>query len=467
MNLLINNKVLNKTNNEKLPRFLEILKKLLRISIPAALEALLIGVIGLVDTMMVGNHPDEIVSAARLAAVSICQQPVFITMAISFGINAGLTAIVSRRKGEEDEVGARKTVRQAIILSVIVGGIISALSIIFAEPFLRFSGAKDDTIDYAISYFTIVTSILIFNYIRLGLCAALRAEGSTKLTLITNLIANLVNVFLNYCLINGNLGFPELGVKGAAIATIVGNLVAFLVAFGFVIFRNGFVKIKFNDSWKLDKENLGNLVKVSTPAFIEQLFMRIGFFIIALIVNNLGTNYVAMNAIISGIIMLSFNLTDGFCIGVASLVGESLGSKKPALAFAYARLSQYISFIIGIFMIIFILIFREPLSKLFSSNTEVIAGAAVILEFAVFTIFPQSLQWVTTGALRGAGDVKYTARASMISVAIIRPILSFLLCYPFGLLLLGSWIGMFIDQTIRFILNNYRLSTLKWMDIKV
>ena len=111
--------MLKKTNNEQLPRFLEIFKKLLKISIPAALEALLIGVIGLVDTMMVGNHPDEIVSAARLAAVSICQQPVFITMAISFGINAGLTAIVSRRKGEEDEVGARKTVRQAIILSII------------------------------------------------------------------------------------------------------------------------------------------------------------------------------------------------------------------------------------------------------------------------------------------------------------------------------------------------------------
>lgn len=467
MNLLMSNKVKIKTNNEELPRFIEILKRLLKISIPAALETLLMGVIGLIDTMMVGNHPDEIVSAARLAAVSICQQPVFITLAISFGINAGITAIVARRKGEQNPTDANKTIRQAIVLSIIVGGIISILSIVFAEPFLRFAGAKDDTIDYAITYFSIVSSILIFNYIRLGLCAALRAEGSTKLTLVTNIIANLVNVCLNYCLINGNLGFPELGVAGAAIATIIGNFVAFLIAFGFVIFRNGFVKISFKESWRFDKDNLSNLVKVSTPAFIEQLFMRIGFFIIALIVNNLGTMYVAMNAIISGIIMLSFNITDGFCVGVASLVGESLGAKKRGLAFAYARLSQIISFFLGLIMIILIFIFRVPLSKLFSSNTEVIAGAAVVLEFAVFTIFPQSLQWVTTGALRGSGDVKFTARTSMLSVAIIRPVLSFILCYPLGLMLLGSWIGMFIDQTIRFLLNNHRLNSLKWMDIKV
>lgn len=467
MNILTTNKVRNKTNNEQLPNFWDILKRILKISIPAALETLLMGIIGLIDTMMVGNHPNEIVSAARLAAVSICQQPVFITLAISFGINAGITAIVSRRKGENNPGEASKTVRQSIVLSIIVGGMITVLSIIFAEPFLRFAGAKDDTIEYAIDYFTIVSSVLIFNYIRLGLCAALRAEGNTKLTLITNIIANLVNVCLNYCLINGNLGFPELGVKGAAIATISGNLVAFLVAFFFVIFRNGFVKIRFKDDWRLDKENLGSLISVSTPAFIEQLFMRIGFFLIAMIINNLGTNVVAMNAIINGIIMLAFNITDGFCVGAASLVGESLGKEKPGLAFAFARLSQILSFVLGIFMVIIVFIFSEPLSRLFSSNKEVIDGASQVLGFAVFVIFPQSLQWVTTGALRGSGDVKFTARTSMLSVAIIRPIVSYLLCYPLGLGLLGAWIGMFIDQMIRFLLNNYRLNSLKWMDIKV
>ena len=195
--------------------------------------------------------------------------------------------------------------------------------------------------------------------------------------------------------------------------------------------------------------------------------MRFGFYIIAVIVNNLGTEVVAMNAIISGCISLAFNITDGFSIGAAALVGKSLGMKKPTLAYAYAKLCQFCSFNLGLLMITLIYVFRIPVSRLFSNDINVIEGASTTLKIAVFVILPQSLQWVTTGALRGAGDVSFTAKTSMLSVAIVRPILSFLLCYPVGLGLLGSWIGMFIDQTIRFTLNNTRLESCKWAKIKV
>lgn len=118
-------------------------------------------------------------------------------------------------------------------------------------------------------------------------------------------------------------------------------------------------------------------------------------------------------------------------------------------------------------MIAFILTFRVFVCELFTRDLSVIEGANSTLRIAVFVILPQSLQWVTTGALRGAGDVKFTARTSMLSVAIIRPLFSYMLCYPLGLGLLGSWIGMFIDQTIRFIINNARLNNIKWIKISV
>lgn len=462
MNLLITKKVLEKTNNEKVESFWILLKKLLKLSVPAALETFLVSLIGLVDTMMVGGCGTE-----ALASVSLCQQPVFITMALSFGLNAGITAIVARRRGENNEYDARKTMRQAILLSLISGLGMSILSIVLARPFLILTGAKSDTIDNAVIYFRIVCSSVTLNYVRLAICAGLRAEGSTRITLITNIVANGINVCLNYCLIGGKFGFPALGVMGAAIATAIGNSSAFVIAILVLRYRQGFLKINRHDDWHFDKENSKLIIQVSTPAFIEQLFMRFGFYIIAVIVNNLGTEVVAMNAIISGVISLAFSITDGFSIGAASLVGSSLGEKKRASAFAYARISQLLSFILGLFMIILILTFREPVSRLFSDEQSVIDGASGVLKFAVFVIFPQSLQWVTTGALRGAGDVKFTARTSMISVAIIRPLLSFLLCYPIGLGLLGSWIGMFLDQTIRFLVNNFRLTNLKWMDIRV
>ena len=462
MGFLATKRTIEIFGKEELPKSSSILFNILKISIPAALETLLIGVIGLIDTMMVGS-----LGTSALAAVSICQQPIFISLAAAFGLSAGITAVVSRRKGENNIEEARKTLRQAIIICVIVGLIFTLLSIFLARPFLFLTGAKEDTIDLACTYFRIVSSVLIFNYLRLAICAALRAEGNTRVTLFVNIIANAVNVFLNYCLINGNLGFPKLGVSGAAIATAVGNSVAFIVCILIIRFRKGFITIQKNDDWHFDKENTMNLIKVSSPAFIEQLFMRFGFYIIAVIVNNLGTEVVAMNAIISGCISLAFNITDGFSIGAAALVGRALGEKRPTLAFAYARICQICSFNLGLIMILLIYIFRIPVSMLFSDDASVIEGASTTLKIAVFVILPQSLQWVTTGALRGAGDVSFTAKTSMLSVAIVRPILSFLLCYPIGLGLLGSWIGMFIDQITRFTLNNARLTHLRWAHIKL
>lgn len=460
----IRNKIfkLDKFENETLPSFWSVLCNILKISIPAALETFLIGVIGLIDTMMVGG-----VSVNALAAVSICQQPVFVTLAASVGINVGITTIIARRKGEGDRLSAQKTMKQAIYLSGLIGFVFTLLSIFLAKPFLELAGADSDTIDYALQYFKVVSSVLMFNYIRLAICAGLRAIGKTRLTLVVNVLANLVNLLLNYCFINGNFGFPKLEVCGAAIATAISNFIAFLICIVIIICSNGFLNIRIEEKEIFSKEIVNNVIKFSIPAFIEQCFMRFGFFLIGMIVNNLGYQIVAMNAIISGVISLAFNVTDGFATGASALVGTGIGEKKYALVFVYARLSQILSFMLGLLEILIILIFRVFVCKLFSSDINVIEGANGTLQIAVFVILPQSLQWVTTGALRGAGDIKFTARTSMLSVAIIRPLFSYTLCYPLGLGLLGSWIGMFIDQTIRFIINNMRLDSLKWIKIKV
>ena len=462
MELLLNRKVQKVYSEINIPKKSKILANLLRISVPAALETFLISVVGLADTVMVGG-----VGTNALAAVSIAQQPVYISLAASVGFSAGVTAIVARRRGEKNQPEAQKVLRQAIILGLITSLIFAVLTISLARPFLILTGANEDTLDLSATYLQIVTTALVFNYLRIIICSALRAVGDVGTTLLTNMIANTVNIAFNYCLINGHFGFPALGVAGAAIATVIGNTVAFLISVFIIRYKKSFVRIKLRDDWRFDKECAKGIVTVSSSAFIEQIFMRIGFFMIAMIVNRLGTHLVAVNAIIAGIVSLSFSITDGFSIGVASLVGRSLGEKNEPLAFAYGRLSQILSFLIGLIMISLILTFRYQLSMLFSDDETVINDAANILWIAVFVVVPQSAQWVTTGILRGAGDIHYTARSAMLSIMIIRPVCSYLLCYPIGLGLLGSWIGMFIDQTTRFALNDFRFENLKWAEMKV
>ena len=463
MNILKSKRIESYKPNYELPKTSLLLKNVLKISVPAAIETFLIGIIGMMDTMMVGKLGD-----AAISSVAITQQPVFITLALSVGLNAGIIAIVSRKYGEKNKEEANTFLRQALILGIIAALIMTLLSIFLARPFLFLAGAEDDTIDGGVTYFRIVSSVLVFNYIRLIICSALRACGNTKTTLVTNLTANIVNVFLNYCLINGNLGFPALGIKGAAIATAIGNFIAFMISV-FAIYnkKNNFLSLQLKDNWKLDKEHCYQIYKISSNAFIEQLFMRIGFFLSAKIVNELGTEQVAINTITQSVISLGFNITDGFAVGSSGLVGKSLGEKNEEKAFAYGRLAQICSFFLGIIMFTIAVTFRYDLAKCFSTNEITVNAAGNLLQFSAFVLFPQSLQWVTTGILRGAGDTKYTARSSLISVTCVRPILSYTICYILGLGLLGSWIGMFMDQTIRFYLNNKRFINLKWVKIEI
>ena len=142
MSFRVKKRIKEHFGEEELPNKRNLFVNILKISVPAAMETLLMGVIGLIDTMMVGSLGTE-----SLAAVSICQQPIFITLAAAFGLSAGITAIVARRKGEQNQEDARKTMRQAMLVCFIVGLVFCVLSILLARPFLIITGAKDDTID--------------------------------------------------------------------------------------------------------------------------------------------------------------------------------------------------------------------------------------------------------------------------------------------------------------------------------
>ena len=459
MQLLLSRKIKQRYPDEPLPRVRLLLSRLLKIAIPSAIETFFVGLMGMIDTMMVGNYSKE-----ALAAVSISQQPVMITFACAFGLNNGIVACISRRRGEGNAEGANKILRQGLLFALIMSSVFVVLMQVFGRYILELAGAKEDTIELALTYSRIVTYCLPINYIRLALCSAQRSIGRTKLTLVVNVISNTVNVICNYILINGHFGAPALGVKGAAIATDIGNTVAAVIVLVIVLRGKDFLHISFKESWGFSKDGIGILLRVATPAFFEQFINRIGFFIVAKIVNELGTDAAAVNAILSNIVALNFNLIDGFALGASALVGQSLGEGRPAKAFAYGRLAQALAFLIGLVMAGIVLLVREPICWCFAEDEAVVLESAKDLLIVWIIFLPQSVQWTTTTVLKGAGDTAFTARMSLISIGIIRPICSYILCYPLGLGVVGSYLGMLIDQVIRCTTNILRFLNLKWIN---
>lgn len=427
---------------------------------PSALESLLVALIGAVDTIMVGTLGKE-----AIAAVGITTQPKFILLAVIFSLNTGITAVSARRKGQEDRMGANRTLRLGILLSTVLSFIMALLGFIFAKPILLLAGAEAIYLSQAIGYFRILMVSIFFQSLNLTINAGHRGCGKTKISMWTNIIGNVVNIIFNYLLINGIGVFPRLEVRGAAIATGIGAFVAFCISLSTLFRKEGYLTFHIKADWRPQKSVFEPIFKVSGSAFVEQLCIRLGFLVYASIIARLGTTEYATHLICMNLLSLSFCFGDGLSVAASALVGQNLGSKRPDLSIVYGKTGQRIAFLISCVVFLVFIFGRFFLVSLFSKEPEVIALGGNIMILAAMGTHLQTSQVVLSGSLRGAGDTSYVAGTSLISVAFVRPFLTWLICYPMGLGLYGAWIGFLVDQTFRFISYYQRFSGGKWSKI--
>jgi len=445
-----------------IPESKDIYKATAEIAWPSALEAVLVQLISSVDLIMVGG-----LGPVAIAAVGLTNQPKFILLAVILSLNIGVTAVIARRRGEHDIDGANKTLRQAILISGVISFILTILGFYYAKPLLLFAGAKADVINSSVTYFRIICIGNFFTSMSLTINAAQRGCGNTKISMKTNIVANLVNLLLNYLLIHGNFGFPALGVKGAAIATAIGNLVAFGMSVKSITYAHGFLDISKKEKWNLDKKTVLTIFNISSSALVEQIFMRVGFFMTTKLIADLGTVAFATHQICMNILSISFSFGDGLGIAAAALIGQSLGAKRTDMAIIYGKTLQRVSATVG-FAFIFIFYFgRAFFVSLFTRDQAIIAMGSQILIIVALTSPIQTSQVVITGCLRGAGDTKFVAITSFLSIGLVRPGVTWLFCYPLGMGVFGAWIAFGTDQTLRLIINWSRFLKGQWTKIKV
>jgi putative MATE family efflux protein len=456
----------NMINKDKvlgeLPSTKEFYKSAAKMAWPSALESVLVQLIAAVDLIMVGS-----LGAPAIAAVGITSQPKFILLAVILSLNIGVTAVVARRRGEGDRDGANNSLRQALLISGVMAFVLTVLGYYFARRLLLFAGAQTDVIENAVIYFKIICVGNLFTSMSLTINAAQRGCGNTKISMKTNVAANLVNVLFNFLLINGNLGFPALGVKGAAIATGIGNVVGFIMSVRSITTNNGFLEVRRGQSWKLEKSTISSILNISSSAFVEQVFMRIGFFTTNKLIAGLGTVYFATHQICMNILAISFAFGDGLGIAASALVGQSLGANRPDKATIYGKILQRIALSMGFVFAFIFIVGRSSIVALFTNDLEVITvGAQIMLVIAATTPLQMS-QVVIAGCLRGAGDTKFVATTSFISIGLVRPGATWLFCYPLGLGLLGAWFAFSADQSLRLAINFIRFLNGKWTKITI
>ena len=429
---------------------------------PAVLESFFVSLAGMIDTMMVATMGSYAVSAVGLTA-----QPKFISLTPFFAVNVAVSAIVARRKGENKRRQANEMLVTAMTVCLIMCIFFTVVFVAAADPLMRFAGSNPDTHDSAVIYFKIIIGGTFFNIMTMVINSAPRGSGNTRISMTTNLVSSCVNILFNYLLIGGHFGFPALGITGAALATVLGTVVSFCMAVGSLFRRDSYCSLRaiLQEKIRPTADALRNIWHLGSNMCLENLLMRVGFLTTALLAARLGTDEFAAHNVGMNLLGLAFSFADGMQAAAVALSGEALGQGQKQKAKDYGNICQHIGLGISVFLSVLLIMFGRPFYGLYFKEAHIIDMGVLICRFICVIVILQISQIIFGACLRAAGDVRYTLIASMVSVAIVRSVVTWLLVSVFHLGLAGIWLGVFSDQFTRFIFMFIRFRQGKWVDI--
>lgn len=384
---------------------------------PLFLEQILGTLVSFVDTAMVGS-----LGVNATASISISNSFVFLLNGTVMSLGVGITAYIARSCGAKDYEAAKAYVRHALLILLLLGLPIALVPILLHRQIPAWMGAAPEILDQASTYLLITSLFRIFAMAQMMLSSVYRGRGDTQTPFRINVFINLLNVIGNYLLIYPNhevtirlssltFSFPiigaGLGVFGAGLSTGLSWLIGGSALTIMLFKKDDPTKISLRDSFKPDWALLKRVITISIPAMLERLCMSSAGIIMTKTIASLGTIVVAANSVFSTAESICFMPAFAFQTAITTLVGQSLGAKKPDLAVRYVNINNLVSGLIMVAAGAGLFLFSDTLAGFITPDKDAIALAGRCLRIVAFIQPIQTLAWNYGGALRGAGDTKW------------------------------------------------------------
>ena len=403
-----------------------------------------------------GLGPDAI------AAAVTGQRVTFILQAVLTGVLAGSTALIARNWGAKNKEEAGIFFTRTVQLVVFIAFITSALIWQFAEPLVTFFGLKGDALSLSIEYLKSIAPFYIAFGCGLGLITALRAVGDVKTPMIIGVVMNLFAIFFMLVFVNGWLGFPEYGVRGAAIGNGLSFVIGAILLIVFWISNS--LPVKYSSILTLDTSRVKEIFRVGLPAALEQVIFQGGITAFLILVALYGTEAYAAYGIGVQILSFSFVIGFGFSIAGATLVGQHLGAGDTDQARRAGWGAMRLSIVSMTFFGILITIFAESLARFMIDNDEVVR-LSVIFIWLLGSMQPlMAIEFSLGGALRGAGDTKTPLVITLTCLLFIRVLLA-LIFYMLDASVEVIFSTLVADYVVKGFLYVGRFKSDKWMKV--
>lgn len=420
---------------------------------PTFIELIFFMLMGTVDTLMLSNYSDYAVGSVGNANTLIMMFGVLLLI-----VSNGVAVLVSQYLGAKKDDVAHKIIGTGLIINFFVGFVLASILVLSAEFLLKLVNTEIVLFADSKTYLSVIAISLFFVAISNVITASLRSYGFAKFITVVVIVANILNIIGNYVLIYGYLGFPRLGVYGAALSTLGVRALMMLIYF-VLLFK--VLKVKLNEI-RLNRESVKLILKIGLPSAAESWTYTIMQAIILSMVNSLGADFTTARTYINTILTYIYIFSVATASANAVMTGYYIGERKYEKAYQETFKNVLRNFFMIIAMTLIVNLSSKYILGVFTHNLVIIETARKILWIAILLETGRSINLILIQALRSAGDTTYPlimALFSMIGVAI--PV-AYFLGISFGLGLFGIYIAYACDELIRAGFMFFRWQSRKW-----
>lgn len=398
---------------------------------------------GIVDTFMVSHLGDNAV-----AGLAVANQIVgFFIILFSF-IGIGTTVVLTHYLGAGDRDGAERVAATAVGVNFWLGVAVSALIWAYSADLLRLLHLPPALMPYAQPFLALMGGTLFLESINISFGAVLRAHGHTREAMIIAVGMNVLNLFLNVILIFGLLGFPKLGVVGAALSTVISRFAACL-ALAWVVRRQLGIRIRLRWLTSFAGDPVRRILQIGIPAAGENLCWQASFMVITYFVGQMGEMHLATFSYAMQLSMIMMMLGISIGIGTEIMVGHMVGAGQMDEAYRQLLRSLRVGLAVTAVSTCVVVALAPFLFDIFTDDPAIIAGGAVLLRISLLLEPGRTFNLVVINALRATGDARFPVLMGALSMWGVAVPLAWLLGLHLGWGLVGVWIAFTCDEWVR------------------
>ncbi|MEG2788113.1 MAG: MATE family efflux transporter [Romboutsia sp.] len=434
-------------------------KSIFKISLPIATQNLITFAISMADTIMLGR-----LGEISLSASAICNNIFFILAVVIFGVGSASSVISAQYFGKKDISSIHKVMSIMYRICIILSIFFTFISFTFSKQLISIFTNDKLVIAQGETYLRIISLGYIIYAITNCTITILRSVQTIKISLVVYSVALVINLFLNWVLIFGNLGFPKLGVTGAAIATVFSRCSELLVILIYMAKFEKKINFKFNFLKTLDNIIAKDFIKISTPIILNELFWSIGASMICIIVSRMGTKIVAANSINNIVNQFATLFIYGLSSAASVIIGNTVGEGCNKKVIEYANTICVLSMFMGLIAGITIYLLRPIAINFYNVayDTKTIA-CEIMIATSIISVFRALSANILMGILRGGGDNKFVFYVEMTCLWLIAIPLGFIAAFVWKLPIFWVFLVIRSDEILKSILGFIRVVRGKWI----